>query len=239
MQENLINPEMGSEADAKHSEHVVKIISIKQVTHNVKRFRLEKPGGYHFVPGQATEVSINSPEWKEEKRPFTFTSLNEDPFLEFTIKIYSDHDGVTNALGSLDIDDELIIGDVWGAISYQGQGYFIAGGAGITPFIAILRQLKMQNLVEGNTLFFSNRTSDDIILKDELVDILGANAIFITTQEKSSPYEHGKIDEAFLKMHIDDFSKHFYVCGPDKMISDISSILSRLGAKADAVVFEK
>ena len=239
MQEDILDPGVGSETEAKQSEYIVKIISIKQVTHNVKRFRLEKPQDYHFVPGQATELSINSAEWKTEKRPFTFTCLNEDPYLEFTIKIYSDHNGVTNALGGLSVDDELIIRDVWGAISYQGPGYFIAGGAGITPFIAILRQLKMQNQVEGNKLFFSNKTSKDIILKEELVDILGSNAIFLTTQERDSQYEYGKIDEAFLKNHIDDFSKHFYVCGPDKMISDISAILEKLGAKADAVVFEK
>jgi predicted ferric reductase len=35
--------------------------------------------------------------------------------------------------------DELIIRDVWGAIEYKGEGVFIAGGAGVTPFIAILR----------------------------------------------------------------------------------------------------
>jgi predicted ferric reductase len=38
--------------------------------------------------------------------------------------------------------DELIIRDVWGAIEYKGEGVFIAGGAGVTPFIAILRQLQ-------------------------------------------------------------------------------------------------
>jgi predicted ferric reductase len=37
---------------------------------------------------------------------------------------------------------ELIIRDVWGAIEYKGEGVFIAGGAGVTPFIAILRQLQ-------------------------------------------------------------------------------------------------
>src|SRR6476620_3452944 len=101
------------------NEHIVKIIGIKPVTHNVKQFRLNRPGGYQFVPGQATEVSINKPEWKEERRPFTFTGLADDPFLEFTIKIYNDHQGVTNALDALQEGDEMILRDVWGAISYQ------------------------------------------------------------------------------------------------------------------------
>ncbi|MEI9808741.1 MAG: FAD-binding oxidoreductase [Bacteroidota bacterium] len=78
--------------------HIVKIISITDVTHDVKSFRLEKPGGYQFIPGQATEVSIHKEGWENERRPFTFTSLNDDPWLEFTIKRYADHDGVTNQL---------------------------------------------------------------------------------------------------------------------------------------------
>jgi ferredoxin-NADP reductase len=116
----------------------VKIQEIENLTHDVKRFRLEKPKDYHFIPGQATEVSINKAGWKEEIRPFTFTSLNSLPYLEFVIKIYSDHAGVTNELNSLKAGDELIVRDVWGAIEYKGPGYVIAGGAGITPFIAIL-----------------------------------------------------------------------------------------------------
>lgn len=123
-------------------QHVVKILSSEYVTHNVKRFTVEKPPGYKFKAGQATGVSINKPEWKNEKRPFTFTSLNSWKDLEFTIKIYREHNSVTKQLEKLQAGDELILRDVWGAINYKGKGVFIAGGAGITPFIAILRQLK-------------------------------------------------------------------------------------------------
>jgi ferredoxin-NADP reductase len=41
--------------------------------------------------------------------------------------------------------DQLIIRDVWGAITYKGKGVFIAGGAGITPFISIFRDLSARN----------------------------------------------------------------------------------------------
>ena len=149
-------------------EHIVRITNIESVTHDVRRYQFEKPQGYTFKPGQATEVAINKEGWKEERRPFTFTSLNTDPYLEFTIKSYNDHPGVTNELGKLKVSDELIIHDVWGAIEYKGPGYFIAGGAGITPFIAILRQLHKDGKLGKNKLFFSNKTSNDIIIRDEL-----------------------------------------------------------------------
>jgi len=46
-------------------EHIVKITAIHQVTHDVKSFRLEKPDNYKFVPGQATEITINKPGWEK------------------------------------------------------------------------------------------------------------------------------------------------------------------------------
>jgi ferredoxin-NADP reductase len=220
-------------------EYVIKIKAIESVTHNVKRFQCEMPEGYHFVPGQATEVSINKEDWKEEKRPFTFTSLHDSPYLEFTIKIYSDHPGVTNELNTLVPGDELLVRDVWGAIEYKGPGYFIAGGAGITPFIAILRQLKRENKLNGNKLLFSNRTDQDIILEEELSSMLGKNAVYIITDEPSKKYYNGYINEPFLKENIEDFSKHFYLCGPPGMVENIQDCLTRLGASPEALVFER
>jgi hypothetical protein len=220
-------------------EHILKILYIEDVTHNVKCFRLEKPEGYSFIPGHATDVSINKPGWAEEKRPFTFTALNDKPYLEFTIKRYTDHDGVTNHLHGLSIGDELIIRDVWGAIEYNGPGYFIAGGAGITPFIAILRQLHHDNKLHGSELLFANKTAADIIYEAELTAMLGNRFINILSQDTGDSYLHGRIDEDFLKKEIRDFNTRFYVCGPDKMIADINEILIKNGAKPETVVFEK
>ena len=219
--------------------HTLRILSISQVTHNVRCIRLEKPDGYIFSPGQATEVAINKKDWISEKRPFTFTSLNDDPYLEFTIKCYSDHDGVTNQVSMLKEGDELIIDEPWGAIAYKGEGCFIAGGAGITPFIAILRQLYKEGKVAGNKLFFSNKTAKDIIYEQELQQILGKDAIFIVTENDEASYPHDYIDGRFLDAHLNSFDIPFYVCGPDAMIKSISNTLIKRGADPDAVIFEK
>jgi len=221
-------------------DHIVKIISAEKILHNVKQFTVEKPEGFKFKPGQAIDLTINQDGWKDKKNPFTFTGLNEYPHLQFTIKIYEDsEEGVTKHLSELKPGDELIISDPWGAIQYKGPGYFIAGGAGITPFIAILRELNKRGELEDNKLFFSNKTRDDIIIQNELKIILGDNANFTTTEDKKTEGEHRRINEKFLKTEVDDFSKHFYVCGPDKMVAQISKTLEKLGARADLVVFEQ
>jgi len=222
-----------------NEEHVVKILETEFVTHNIKRFKVSKPASYTYKPGQATDVVINLPEWKEERRPFTFTSLNEWDHLEFTIKIYDDHNGVTNKLGTLYAGDELILHDIWGAIHYKGEGTFIAGGAGVTPFIAIFRQLQKDGKISNNKLIFSNRTSKDIILKEEFEKMLGANFINTITQEKTEKYDNRKIDESYLKEKIKDFSQYFYICGPDPMIESIKEQLLNLGVDKDKIVIEQ
>lgn len=220
-------------------KHTVKILAIEEVTHNVRRIVTEKPAGYEFKAGQATEVSVNKPGWENEARPFTFTSLVENPCLEFTIKVYDDHDGVTNQVGKLQRGDELILRDVWGAIRYEGPGFFIAGGAGVTPFIAIIRMLENQDRLNGNKLLFSNKTEDDIILKGELTRILGADFINTLTQKSANGYDNRYMDKQYLREKIHDFSKHFYVCGPSKMVEDIQQHLSELGAESSSIVLEE
>ncbi len=220
-------------------EHIVKILAAEYVTHNVRRFTLEKPAGYKFEPGQATEISINTPAWKNERRPFTFTSLNEWPHLEFTIKIYNDHNGVTNELGKLQPGDEIILHDVWGTIHYEEPGTFIAGGAGITPFIAILRQLHKTGKLDNNQLIFSNRTEKDIILKDEFTTMLRGRLINSLTQQSTPQYDNRKIDAAYLKEKVNDFNQYFYICGPDPMVEALEATLHQLGTQKEKVIREQ
>ena len=219
-------------------EYIVKIFSIEYVTHDVKRYKFEKPTGYSFIPGQATDVSINTPELKNEKRPFTFTCLNTDSYLEFTIKSYLSRQDITNELYKLEEGAELIIRDVWGAISYKKPGVFIAAGAGITPFIAIFRHLSKMSELEGNQLIYSNKTSRDIILKDDFEKMLGPNFINTLTRENSDIYDNRRIDRAFLMEKIKNFEQPFYICGPDLFVKEIHDTLIGLGANAETVIIE-
>jgi len=220
-------------------EHIVRILSIEQVTHNVKRFRFEKPEGYSFKPGQATDVSVNTAALRNEKRPFTFTCLNSADYLEFTIKIYTDHNGITNELGKLNPGAELIIRDVWGDIEYKGEGVFIAGGAGITPFISILRDINFRKIDGENILIFANKTRSDIILEGELSHLLGKSFINILSDEQLPGYSHGLINEQFLRTNIPADSRQFYLCGPPPMMETIIKQLSNIGISESQITMEK
>lgn len=217
----------------------VEILKIEKLTHDVKQLKVEKPKGFTFVPGQATEVAIKKQGWEDKKRPFTFTSLPEEDYLQFVIKSYHDHDGVTDRIDRLKIGDQLILDDAWGAIRYRGKGVFIAGGAGVTPFISIFKSLKESGELAGNKLIFANKTADDVIMESWFREILGDDFLSILDKEDSEGHFFGRVDREFLENHVDDFGQQFYVCGPEPMIKAVNQNLKELGVDAEEIVFEK
>lgn len=219
-------------------EEIVKITSIEKLTHDVLKIVTEKPEGFSFTPGQAAEISINKDEWIAEKRPFTFTCLPENDYLELTIKTYPLHKGVTNQLFSLKPSDELILHEVFGAIQYKGEGVFIAGGAGVTPFISIFRYLQSTGKTGNNKLIFANKTKADIILEQEFRNQLGNNFINILSEEKAAGYEHGMISEELIQANSGGTNQLFYVCGPKPMMEAVEKQLTALHVQQESVIKE-
>jgi ferredoxin-NADP reductase len=220
-------------------KHIVKVLKTEFVLYNVKRFTVEKPKGYTFTSGQATDVSLNKPGMEEDLHPFTFTCLNSDDHLEFTIKIYKGHNGFTKKLLDINEGDGLIVHEVFGTIVYHGPGLFIAGGAGITPFISILRQLKKDGELAGNVLLFANHTDKDVILKAELDEMLGANHIDVIA-EPEAPNAYGShIDKKLIKQFLTDKTEYAYVCGPDEFVSIMKGYLLDLGLAENQIIIEQ
>ena len=212
--------------------HHVKILKMFQLNHDVIRFWLERPKGYTFTAGQAIELTLADKQ--KGPAPFTFTGLDSSPNLELTIKIYKEHNGLTEALSELTPGEEVAITDPWDSFDNKGPGIFIAGGAGITPFIALLRQFHVEGKVGDSYLFFSNKTENDIFLHAELKSILGERYIDVITRGKD-PLTSAQINEAFLRKHVTNTKQPFYVCGPPGFVDLMKQQLATIGAREEVV----
>jgi ferredoxin-NADP reductase len=218
--------------------NVVKVKSVTSINHDVLLIQTVKPKKFFFKPGQAVEISINKDGWRNEIRPFTMTSLPYDDYLEFTIKTYPSHEGVTNQLRSLISGDELILHKVFGTIAYKGEGVFIAGGAGVTPYISIFRFLKMIKETGENKLILANKAREDIINEVELKRQLNGNYTNILAEEVTENYDSGLITLDFLKSHIGGIDKMFYICGPPAMMDAVEKHLKNLHVEDKSIIKE-
>lgn len=220
-------------------EYELTLLMREFVTHDVMRFVVNRPDGFSFTPGEGVELAIDAPEWRDEGRPFTPTSLVDDGVIEFTIKTYPQHEGVTRELHRLRPGARLFMSEPFGTIRHLGAGTFIAGGAGITPFIAILRELARKEELDGHRLIFANKTPSDIICEKELRHYLGDRCHLICTEAAFPGYEERRIDEAYLEQTIGDLEQQFYVCGPPAFMDSVTAALEDLGADSHALVFEE
>lgn len=217
---------------------IIKIKSIEHPTHNVLRIVTDKPADFTYHPGQAIDISINKSGWEKKKNPFTFTSIPEDDFLEFTIKTYPDHHGATNQLREAKVGDELIFHKVFGSIDYKGEGVFIAGGAGITPFLSIFKFLNKNHKIGSNKLIFANKTKADVIDEAKLKSMFGDNFVGVLSEEEVPEYEHGYISEALIKKLGGDL-KYYYLCGPRPMMKAMEEHFAALGIDDSRVIKER
>ena len=153
--------------------------------HNVRRYTLEKPADYSFKPGQATEVSLDEDGWRDKKHPFTFTVADRRPEPRIHHQELLQHRRRRRHRAALRLQTRPVAGAArrLGHHHLQRPGHLHRRRRGVTPFIAILRDLHHNRKMEGHTLIVSNRTEADIILRDEFESFRGLETIWTVTDD--------------------------------------------------------
>lgn len=218
--------------------HTLTLQSQESVTHDTHRYVFDRPEGFDFQPGQAAELAMCRDGWKDEGRPFTFTSLPADANLEFTIKSYPSHDGVTEQLPDLAPGEHVTLDGPFGAITDKGPGLFLAAGAGVTPFIAILRKRAKEGDLDGCQLIFSNETEGDIILREEWDQMTGLKVDHVLSEEDAPELQYGKVDKAFLEANA-NLSGQVYICGPQGYVDAMRDAVKALGVPGERIHTEE
>jgi hypothetical protein len=223
------------------STHTITLRTITPVTHDTNHLVLTRPEGYAWIPGQANHWGLDIEGFRDAGNPFTITSLPDEPDLEYVIKTYPtdkypDHGGMTERIAKLQPGDKVFIDEASGDIQDKGEGVFIAGGAGITPFIPILKQRRQNGALNGCTLLFSNKTEEDIILRETWDTMPGLNVIYTVT-DAPSPFSNRLIDKDFIAGTV-GFDHRFYVCGPPGMMKSVIAALRDAGVTDENIVTE-
>ncbi|PJE30246.1 hypothetical protein SAMN06297129_0902 [Pseudooceanicola antarcticus] len=218
--------------------HLLTLQTRQRLTPDTQAYTFTRPEGLSFAPGEATELSLLREGWRDKGRPFTFTSLPDAPEIQFVIKSYDDHDGVTRQMASLSSGEMALVTEPFGALQDQGPGTFLAAGAGITPFLAILRNRAAGQRLDGSRLIYTNKTTSDIILRDELSSMPGLTTHFTVTDEEDAPVETARIDKDWLADRLEDVSGRFYLCGPPGFVDAMRDALRSLGAAGDQIQTE-
>src|SRR5262245_17238183 len=196
---------------------------------DTKTIRLKWPDGYKgdFKTGQF--ITCFWPDTPEYKRAYSLSSCALDRgFYEFTVK----REG---KMGTRLVDwtkpgQKLMVLPPVGAFLpvYEPHKHLIciAGGSGVTPFRAFVREATHRKLKTKITILYSVRTTNDIIFNNEFRQLAVENTHFnfFVTCTRLHPQDvwtgrRGRIDAAWVKEQAHDLPNSvFYACGPNELV---------------------
>jgi predicted ferric reductase len=187
-----------------------------------------------FAPGQFAFVSFTKSNPKEA-HPFTIASHPDEEGLRLAIKASGDFtESLQNEVG---IGDPVRVEGPYGHFtlrtSTSKNQVWVAGGIGITPFMALARDL--QESKQKVALYWSVRTSEEAFFDEELRKL--AEQTLGLTYHLWQSSKNGRLTVKSIP-EVSEASD-VYICGPEPLRDSLTNQLSSVGIKQKNVHSEE
>lgn len=234
--------------------HRLKIKEVRRETPSTVSIALDIPSEsqelFTFKAGQyLTFKSIINGE--EVRRSYSLCSSPGQEEHRVAVKAVPNGKFSTYANESLKAGMELEVMEPMGNFTIpQENGHHVAfaAGSGITPVISMVKSLLSSGTGSRVTLFYGNRTQNEIIFKEELDYLVLKYGDRLTvhhmlSQEQVAGFGFGRLDIARLETAVVKGLDllpvtAFYLCGPSEMIFSLKDSLINSGVSEDRIRFE-
>lgn len=233
-----------------------RVIGVRRWTEKLFSFRLTRPAGYRFEPGQFARLGIVSRTGGVIWRAYSMVSANYDEHLEFFSIVVPDG-AFTTRLSQIVAGDTLYLEKR--PYGYLTTGRFIGGrdlwmlasGTGVAPFLSILRDPQVWERFDNLLLAYSAREARDLVYREEIAalardDLFAPHghklkfALSVTRQavpgmlgrRLTQLIMNGAL-ENFVGLPLDPERARILVCGNPQMLDDLRGVLSDRGLRPD------
>ena len=229
--------------------YLIKLLNKRTIANGTMAFEWEKPAGYTFTSGQATDWTIPNPAETDDEgnlRSFSIACGPNEPLLRIATRMRDT--AFKRCLSRMNLGDTISIDDPWGEFTLEAAHtsdvVFLCGGIGVTPFYSMLLDHVAQQRTQHVTLFFSNKTIGDAPFRNELLALAKKNSaitmVETITDDPDWQGEHGFIDEAMLKRHISDLNvPTYYIAGPPQMVAAMNKMLHGAGIAEEQIKLDE
>ena len=211
-------------------------------------FRVARPPGLRFAPGQFVRLGVALPDGATEWRAYSIASAPADDALEFYSIVVPD--GVfTQALVKLDVGDAIAIDPtVYGFLRTDRftpapQLWLLASGTGIAPFVSMLADDAVWGAYEDIVVVHSVRTAPELAYRAPMEargrTSAGARLHYVPTLTASPDAAgwHDRIPALLADRRLEDAlglsigpdASRLMVCGNPSMIKQTRALLTERG----------
>lgn len=182
-------------------------------------------GAAEFEPGNCVAIFNHA----RESRPYSISSGTQEPVLRFLIR-HVPNGAVSSWLAARQPGDEVRVSDPFGWFrpgqSAAGEGsVFIATGTGIAPFLSFLRSGPDRSPL---ACFYGVRHEAEAFAPTELEAV--PDFRLAVSRETANGHFHGRVTGLLEGIPLDP-ETHYYLCGLDAMITEVSLWLEDQGVE--------
>ncbi len=193
----------------------------------------------YFRAGQYVSVRLQIGE-SVTARPYTLAAspaLALDGQYQITVKKAQDGFVSDYILRNWEVGTEVTLSGPEGPFSYEPirdekEIVGLAGGSGITPFMAMAGAILDGTEDFRLTLLYGSRTKEDILYAEELEKICAATdkvkVVHVLSEERVEGYEYGFIGAELIRKYAPE-TYTLYICGPRAMHDFLAGELPKLG----------
>jgi ferredoxin-NADP reductase len=216
----------------------LEFVEKKLVADNTWEFIFNKPTSMTFTAGQYLEWTVphKKQDNRGQRRYFTIASAPEESILRLALRIEEKGSTYKQELMNLQPGEYIIASQLAGDFILppdpDKKVSLVAGGIGVTPFLSHLGHLEAAMKQTSVTLYFCNRTSQDIAYAErfkKLEETLNFKLVHVLANEDNPLYETGYINAEMIKRHNPDYlERYWYLSGPPRMVDSYSQLLGEL-----------
>ena len=232
--------------------HKVKVKKIRRETPDCVSITFDIPGAlknqFQYKAGQHIIVRKEL-SGEDLRRTYSFCSAPSDNEYRIAVRLIEDGAFSIFANTQLKAGDTLEISAPLGefslAVNTEASANYVAfaAGSGITPIMAMIRDVLARELGSNFFLYYGNRDAEHTIFAEELAQLKNqymgrfSYQFFMTRQAVDIEFFNGRITgEKAAQLHQNVFAQlgvhSYYLCGPFTMVKDVRAALMGAGEPA-------
>ncbi len=203
--------------------------------------------------GQHVDVRLTAEDGYQTERSYSIASPSEaQGHLTLTVERLVDGEVSPYLVDELRVGDKVELrGPIGGYFVWDtqmsGPLLLVAGGSGIVPLMAMIRQRTLLRSTVPTRLLYSVRSYDEIIYRDELTSLVskdtGLEVIYTLTRMQPANWTgyHRRVDNDLLREVVWAGKEKplAYVCGPTQFVETVAQGVLPLGYEPERVKTER
>lgn len=238
----------GTAVQRRLTWQVATVTAVVAETPSVRTIALAVPGWTGHQAGQHLDVRLTADDGYIAERSYSIASAPGEP-VAITVERLDDGEVSPYLTEELRVGDELELRGPVGGYFVWEAGFtepllLVAGGSGIVPLRAILREHRRSRSGVPVRLLYSSRTLDDVIYRTEL-DAAGDGVSVSYTLTRGQPAGWtgyaGRVNQTLLSEVAwpADAKPLAFVCGPTTFVETVADGLVGLGHDPGRVKTER